>query len=301
MSEQTTGLLSSLSDELANAVDASSKSLVAVHARRRFPSSGIVWSEDLIVTADHVIEREEDISVTLPDGQKVQAKLAGRDAGSDIAILKVSQKLTPIKQASNAVKVGHFVLAVGKPGINPTASFGVVSAIGGAFRTARGGRLESYIKADVGLYPGFSGGALLNTQGELIGLNSAQIAGNQAAAIPLSIVQSTVNNLSQNGKVKRAFLGVMTQPVQLPKALQEKLGRAQETALMILRTEPQSPAESAGLLLGDVLVGLNGVTVSDIDELQSALGSNSEGQSLPVSVLRGGALLSLNITPAERG
>jgi S1-C subfamily serine protease len=302
MSEQTTGILASLSDELSNAVEHISKSLVSIHARRRSPSSGIIWDENTIITADHVIEREEDISVTLPDGQKVQAKLAGRDPGSDIALLTLteSKALTPAsKAAPNSLKIGHFVLAVGRPSA-PMASFGVVSALGGSFRTARGGRLESYIKADVGLYPSFSGGALINTAGQLVGLNSAQIAGNQAAAIPISVIQSVVQALSTNGKIKRAFLGVMTQPIQLPKNLQTKLGREQDTALIILRAEANSPAEQAGLQLGDIIVGLSDKLVSEIDELQSALGSDSIGKATILSVLRGGDLIKLSITPGER-
>jgi S1-C subfamily serine protease len=302
MSAQTTGILASLSDELSNAVEHISKSLVSVHARRRFPSSGVIWNENTIITADHVIEREEDLAVTLPDGQKVQAKLAGRDPNSDIALLTLAEPkaLTPASRAEpNSLKIGHFVLAVGRPSA-PMASFGVVSALGGSLRTARGGRLESYIKADVGLYPGFSGGALINTQGQLVGLNSAQITGNQAAAIPLSVLQSVILALSHNGKIKRAFLGVMTQPIQLPKNLQDKLGREQDTALIILRAEPNSPAEQAGLQLGDIVVSLSGKPISDIDDLQNVLGQNPVGKATSLSILRGGNLTELSIIPGER-
>src|SRR5262245_11271030 len=210
---QVGGLLGKLSEELAGAVDRASQSIVTIHGRRRMSASGIAWPDNgIVVTADHVLEREEDIAVTLPDGQRAAAQLVGRDPGSDVAVLKIpGVTLTPAGIAPIGLKVGHFVLAVGRPGGNTMASFGVVSAIGGAWRTARGGVIDGYIRADVTLYPGFSGAPLVDAQGKVVGLLSSHLAGGQAAAIPAPTLSGIVQTLLSSGRVRRAYLGITSQ------------------------------------------------------------------------------------------
>jgi len=303
------GLLTSLSDEISGAIQRASQAVVTVDARRQVAASGIIWPSGtgIVVTADHVVEREEDITVRLADGRKVAATAAGRDPGTDIAVLRLtipagSAAPTPAELAPlDSVKIGHVALAIGRPGEGATmATFGIVSAIGGNWRTARGGTVESYVRADVALYPGFSGGPLVDTQGRVIGLNSWHLAGGQELAIPSQAVSSTVQTLLTQGRVRRAYLGVTSQPVALPDALRQKVGLQQSTGLVLVGVEAGSPADQAGLLLGDVLVAFAGKPIADPQDLQSALGAATVGTPATVTVIRGGERKDITVTPGER-
>jgi S1-C subfamily serine protease len=301
---ESRGVLAALSDELAGAVAQASAAVVTVEARRRLGASGVVWQEGgAIVTADHVLEREEDINVTLADGSKTTATIAGRDPGSDIAVLKLAGgSATPATLApADSVKVGHLVLALGRPsGGAPMASFGVVSAVGGAWRTARGGMIEGYIRADVTLYPGFSGGPLVDTQGRVVALNSYYLARGQEIALPASAVTAIVTTLLSEGRIRRAYLGVTSQPVQIPSAIRQALGTDQETGLMIIGVEADSPADKGGLLIGDVLTSVGDRRVADPEDLRSALVSGMVGAATSITVIRGGQRKELSVTPGER-
>jgi serine protease Do len=303
MAEQTGGVLAAISDEIAGAVERAGRSVVTVHARRRIPATGIAWQSGVVVTADHVVERDEDIRVSLAGGQEMAATLAGRDPGSDLAVLRVSgADLQPAERGpSESVKVGHFVLALGQTASERAmASFGVVSAIGGSWRTARGGVVDGYVRADLVLYPGFSGGPLVDTRGRVVGLNSSYLAQGQALAIPTSAVDAIVQTLLTQGSVKRGYLGVTSRPVRLPTSLKEKLGLTQETGLLIMGVETDSPADSGGLLMGDVIVGLGGQEVADSQDLQAALGPSTVGKPTEVTVARGGEQRTVSVTPMAR-
>ena len=303
--ETSGGLLAALSDELAGAVEQAGRAVVAVDARRQIAASGIVWpDEGLVVTASHVIEREEGITVTLAGGEKVGARLAGRDPGSDLAVLRLTGGGAPPPAdlaPAESVRVGHLVIALGRPGGEATmASFGVVSAVGGAWRTALGGQVDAYIRADVRLLPGFSGGPLIDTAGRVVGFNSWHLANGQDVAIPAHTVRSIVQTLLTHGRVRRAFLGVTSQPVQLPETLRQKLGVDQTAGLMILGIEPGSPAERGGLLQGDILLTVAGRAVADAEDLQAVLGPAAVGQATAVAIVRGGERAELTVTPGER-
>jgi S1-C subfamily serine protease len=301
--------LTALSDELANAVQQASQAVVTVDARRQVAASGILWpaGSGIVVAADHAVERDEDIVVRLADGRKVGATVAGRDPGTDIAVLRLSlgdgaaapapAELAPIE----SVKIGHVAMAVGRPGDGATmATFGIVSALGGAWRTARGGTVQGYVRADVALYPGFSGGPLVDTQGRVIGLNSWHLAGGQELAIPAASVSATVQTILTQGRVKRAYLGVTSQPVALPDALQQKLGISQKSGLVLVGVETGSPADKAGLFIGDILVAFAGQPVADPRDLQAALGGATVGTTTNVTVVRGGERKDVAVTPGER-
>lgn len=306
-SENSGGILAGLSNELAAAVQKAGQFVVSVDARRQGLASGIVWpaGQGVIVTADHVVERDEDISVVLSGGEKVGATVAGRDPGSDLAVLRLSNPggaPAPAELApADAAKVGTLVLAIGRPGEGgPMASFGIVSATGGTWRTARGGIVEGYIRADVALYPGFSGGPLVDGQGRVLGMNSWHLARGQEIAIPAQTIGGIVQTLLTQGKVRRGYLGVTSQPVAIPASLKQKLGLSQDTGLVVVGVEPGSPAEQGGLVLGDVLVGLAGRAVTDAEDLQMALYGNVVGKPTPVVVVRGGERKELSVTPGER-
>lgn len=304
--EPAGGLLATLSSELASVVERSERAVVAVDARRQRAASGILWplGDGVVVTADHVIERDEDIAVILADGQRVAATLAGRDPGSDVAVLRLvagAAAPAPAELApADSVKVGHLVLALGRPAGLPMASLGIVSGLGGSWRTERGGVLEGYVRADVTLYPGFSGGPLIDTRGRVIGMNSWHLARGQEVSIPAAALHGIVQALLAQGRIRRAYLGVVTQPVQIPAGLRQAVSPGQGTGLMIVGVEPGSPAEQAGLLLGDVLIGVAGRPVADAEDLQGALGPATVGQPVTVVVIRGGQRTELTATPSER-
>lgn len=309
MTDNTSGsVLATLSNELAAAVQRASQHVVSVDARRQGAASGVIWpsGSDVIVTADHVVERDEDITILLPGGTRVGATVVGRDPGSDVAVLKLASGATapaPAELApADSVKVGHLVLAIGRPGEGaPMASFGIVSATGGAWRTARGGIVQGYVRADVTLYPGFSGGPLVDSQGRVVGLNSWHLANGQEIAIPAPTVSAIVQTILTHGKVRRGYLGVTSQPVAIPAALQQKAGLGtQNTGLVLVGVEAGSPAERGGLVIGDILVAVGGRPVASAEDLQIALAGNVVGQPTPIGVLRGGERKELTVTPGER-
>jgi S1-C subfamily serine protease len=295
------GLLAQLSDELAAAVETAGRSIVRVNGRRRQAASGLVWAADgLIVTADHVIERDEELTVGLPDGREVKATIVGRDPGTDLAVIKAEASgLTPITPA-DGVKVGSIVLAVARPGESTSATLGVVSAVGGQVRTMRGGQLDGFIRTDAILYPGYSGGALIDTNGAAVGLSTSHFGQGAGFAIRIGTVQRVAEALRTGGRVKRGYLGVSSQPVALPAAIKQQLSLEQESALLLVGVEPGGPAEQGGLLIGDLLIALGGDPIRDTDDLQRALGSDRVGQSVPARVVRGGQATDLSLTIGER-
>jgi S1-C subfamily serine protease len=294
--------LTALSDAMAEAVARAGSATVLVSARRRFPASGIIYAPDLILTADHVVEREDDINVSMPDGSDVSATLAGRDPGTDLALLRLSRAFASTAQMAPAeARVGQLVLAVGRPSAEGIqASLGVISAIGGPMRTGRGGLLERYLATDAIPYPGFSGGPLVDAAGQVVGVNTSGLARGTSLAIPASLAWQTAADLAKNGRVRRGYLGIRSQPVELPASAQKTLGRQQATGLLLVGIEDNSPASAGGLMIGDILVGLSGQTVSDPDELLSKLSGSQVGSAVLVEILRGGQLTNVTVTVGER-
>jgi S1-C subfamily serine protease len=285
---------------MAAAAEKAGASTVMVNARRRMPASGIAYSADLILTADHVVEREEGISVTLSDGVEVAATLAGRDPGTDLALLRLERaEARPAKTASGA-KIGQLALALGRPsGEGIEASLGVVSAISGPVRTPRG-MLDSYIRTDTTPFPGFSGGPLVDAEGNVIGLNTSGFGRGSSITIPAELAWKIADQLAKHGSIKRGYLGIRSQAVEVPEAGQKALKREQAAGLLVLSVEKKSPAESSGLMVGDILVGIDGHPVSDHDELFARLSGDVVGKSIPVEVLRGGQPQTVPVKIGER-
>jgi S1-C subfamily serine protease len=302
--DSSRGALAALSTELADAVQRAGQSVVTVEARRRVPGSGILWPEGgVIVTADHVLERHEEITVAFAGGEKVPATVAGRDPGSDIAILKPesSPSSAATLAPADSVRVGNLALAIGRGGEGlPGVSFGIISAVGGSWRTGRGGTLDGYLRADLTLYPGFSGGPLVDTEGRVIGVNSSHIAGGQSIALPSAVVGSIVQALLAHGKIRRGYLGVTSRPVEIPDSLKQKLTTPQDSGLLIMGVEPESPAATGGLIIGDVLIAVNGQQTAHPEALQAALTGDVVGKNITVKVLRGGEAKDVAVTPQER-
>jgi S1-C subfamily serine protease len=296
--------LLTLSNDLADAVARAGAGVVAINARERIPSSGIVWRAGLVVTASHTIRRDGDITVMLPDGRTTPATLAGRDTSTDIAVLKVDEAagINPVEIGdSSELRVGHIVLAVGRVSERgPSASLGIVSTLGGAWRTWRGGLIDQFVRLDMGIYDGFSGSPLVDARGRVLGVNTSGLARGGAFTIPASTVNRVAVELLARGRVARAYLGVGMQPVRLPDSIKDKFNLTKASGVMVLSTEPGGPADKAGLLIGDVLVALDSTPVADTDDVQAALGPERVGQDLNATVIRAGGLTQLIIKVGER-
>ncbi len=285
--------LSALSNDLAAAVERAGRSVVAVHARPRFSSCGVLWRPDVIVTAEHTIRREDDITVTLPDGTGHPATLAGSDAGTDLAVLKLpGAAAEPATPSAVAVRPGNLVLAVGRSedsGVN--ATLGIISAVSGGWRTWRGGRLDQYIRLDLTMYPASSGAAVIDPSGLILGIATSALSRIAAVAIPASTVNRVVDEILARGRVSRGYLGVGLRPVSVSD---------HHTSLIVLSVEPEGPAAKAGVLVGDILVSLGGAAVADTDDVQTALESSGVGQVVEAELLRGGEPKRISITVGER-
>jgi len=294
--------LSEFSEGLEAAVAKAAQSTVLVNARRRLPASGIVYAADLVLTADHVLEREEEISVILPDGSQVAASIAGRDPARDLALLRLKQPdATLAETVSQAPKVGQLVLALGRPDTNGVqASLGVLSAIGGPVRTGHGALLEQYYRSDTNPYPGFSGGPLVDVQGKVFGINTSALAMGSLITIPAKLAWDAAANLALHGHIRRGYLGIRSQAVALAPAQQKALNRNQASGLLLVDVEVNSPAASSGLIVGDILVGWDSHPLADHDDLQSQLAGEPAGQPVPVEVLRGGQLTKIMVSVGER-
>ncbi|HEX2451211.1 MAG TPA: trypsin-like peptidase domain-containing protein [Gemmatimonadales bacterium] len=300
-SSPAAGVLSALSDDLSGAVAQAARSVVAVHARRRIPSSGIAWRPGIIVASNGTISREEEITLTLPDGASAAATLAGRDATTDIAVLRTDAELRAVDRGDAATLLaGKLVLAVARPGTSVTASMGVVSAVDGEWRTWHGGRIDRFIRLDISIYDGYSGSALVEAGGRVLGMNSSRLARSLALAIPGSTIDRVVDQVVATGGVTRGYLGIASQPVRLPEALRRTHNLGAGLGLVVVALEPDGPAEQAGVMLGDILVGLDGKPVGDPIELLAALGPERVGRALELRVLRGGQLVGVSITVGRR-
>lgn len=299
-----------LSDSMADAVQALSPALVRVEARRRMPATGMVYAADVVITASHVVETEDNITITTADGGNHSAQLVGRDPHNDLALLRVAgAQLSPVSWQEGA-RVGQLMLAVGRPSHHPQAALGVVSSVVPPLRERpdskrkRGRRgwgqvlADGFLRVDVVMYPGFSGGALLGGDGAVYGLLTSGFGGDSAIAIPVTTLKATAETLLKHGKMKQGYLGVGVQAVRLPDALAEKYD--QETGLLVVSVEPNSPAAESGLLLGDILLTVDEDTVATVDDLLLSLHSERIGKSVPIALVRGGVEQKIAVTIGER-
>lgn len=294
-------VLQNLSNDLAATVAAVEPGIVRVEARRRLPASGIVWSADgVIVTAHHVVEREDKIQIGLAGGQSVPATLVGRDPTTDLAVLRSEATgLTPPTWAeAQSLQVGHLALALGRPGESVQATLGIISALDGGWRTPGGSQLDQYIQTDVVMYPGFSGGPLVNAAAQVVGLNTSALLRGVNVTVPAASIRQVVEALLAHGRIKRGYLGVSTQPVRLPAALSQQLN--QEAGLLLVAVEPGSPAEQGGLLLGDTIVALEGAPVRQHDDLLGLLSGDRVGKEVALRIIRGGQLQETKVHVGER-
>jgi S1-C subfamily serine protease len=294
--------LTHISEDLANLVKHLDPSVVRVEARRRLPATGIVWSADgLIITAHHVVTKQEGIRVGLADGRTVDARLIGRDPTTDLALLQVQEQgLVPPTWADvdgADLSVGQLVVALGRTGQTVRAALGMMSALGDPWRSPGGGRIDRYLQIDLVMYPGFSGGPLVNAAGQVVGLNTSALLRNVNVAIPVATVNRVGAMLRDHGRIRRGFLGVSTQPVRLPEKIAAQVG--QETGLLLTAVVSGSPAEQGGLVLGDTLISLDGTGMRQHDDLVAFMGLDRIGQTSLVKLLRGGQIQEVQVVIGE--
>ncbi len=291
-----------LANELAQSAEEAGKSVVAVRGRRH-PSSGVLLGGDAVVTVNHALHREDEIAVVLGPDQRVTARVAGRDPGTDLAVLRLAEPVTAPPQRWTAAKprVGELTLALGRTWRgNIVASSGILSGvINSAWRTWRGGELDQFVRPDLNLYPGFSGGPLLNSRGEFAGINTAGVH-RSPITIPAATVTRVAGLLLEKGRVERPYLGLAMQPVALPESLRARLNLKALEGLLVLHVEPGSPADKAGVLLGDTLIELEGKPVADTDQVQEALRAGKIGGRIEAVLIRGGEVLKTKVALEAR-
>jgi S1-C subfamily serine protease len=294
--------LIALSEQIASTVEQAARSIVSVHARPRFDSSGVHWSPEIVVTADHALRRDEGIRVTAPDGSTLAAELVGRDPGTDLAVLRVRGLGIPVtvREEKPANTPGNIVLAVGRSKDSAVAAFGVISNVSGSSQTWRGGRLDQVIRLDLALHPAGAGGAVVAASGKLLGIATPALSRVSVFAIPLSTVARVTDSLLAHGRVPRGYLGVGLQPIAIPEHLRSKLNLASSTGLIAITVEHDGPAGRAGMSIGDVLLELGGRATQRTEHVQEVLSSESVGKKVVARILRGGNPIDIEITIAER-
>ena len=284
--------LAQLSDSFAAVVEAVAPSVVRVEARRRGNASGVAWSADgLVVASDHTVQRDDDLRLGLPSGRVVEAELVGRDPATDLALLRADAELTPPEWAeADTVRVGHLVLSVGRHDEAAQTALGVVEQRGGAWRTGTGGRVDAFVYTGIRVYPGFSGSAVTDARGRVVGLGTSWFGRRAALALPVGTLRRVVEALLEHGRVPHGFLGVSTQPVRL---------RGEGDGLLVLDVTEGGPAEAAGVLVGDVIVGVGGEPVGGPHDLVAVL-ADAAGQTRTLDVVRGGERQSVEVEIGSR-
>ena len=294
-------VLTDLSAALAAAVSQADSATVRVEGRRRLGATGVVWGADgVIITANHVVTRDERLKVGLPDGSRVSASLIGRDPTTDLAVLKAdATDLTPLTEGNKqTLGVGNLVLALGRPGRTVQATLGIVSALGDGWRTRRGGQIDRYLQTDVVMYPGFSGGPLIDAAGQLIGLNSSALGRGVSLTIPTPTLARVADSLLAHGRVQRGYLGISTQRVHLPDDVKAEL--EQKRGLLVVSVESSSPAAKAGLTLGDTLVAFGDNAVQSHDDLLAVLTGDLVDTAVSLKFVRGGQVHTTDVTVGAR-
>jgi len=292
--------LLAFSDHAADLVDRAGGSIVAVHGGGRWSSSGIHWRSGVIVTAEEVLERDENIKLTLPGGRVADASLAGRDPTTDVAVLRFQPDGLPVATTTEAsLRAGHVVVAVGNHDGAPLAALGIVALAGGAWHSVRGGTIDRLIRLDLALSPAAEGGALVDLQGRVIGMT---VLGprRRALSIPSSTIDRTVDQLLARGHVFRGYLGAGLQPVKQERRSNGLQASAGQRGVLVVSVDPHGPSARAGILVGDIVTAWNGQSIERVREIMRLLGPESIGSTVDLGLIRGGTPIALQVVIGER-
>lgn len=291
-----------ISKELAETTEKAATYTVAVHAEPRGSSSGVVWRPGVIVTAEHALQRDQDIQVTLADGRVVSTKLVGRDAATDLAVLQCAEAKTaaPIGN-TETLQVGHLTLTVGQTRASgPVAALGFVSLVVKERRMWGGLTVSPYARLDVALQRIGVGGAVVDGNGHVVGVATPKYSRGGALVVPVATVNRVVDALLEKGRIPRGYFGVGLQPVRLPENLRQSLQRQANRAAMVLEVELDGPADKAGVVIGDILVALEGKAVLRLEDVQAHLHTENIGKKVYATFLRGGTPRDVEIVVGER-
>ncbi len=300
---QHSGVWSELSRQIAETVKAVEGSIVTVHGGGRSTASGVIWRPGVVVTVRQGLRRSDSLQVA-QHGDPVPATLAGTDAGTDLAVIRVDKSFGKVAETSGArpAQVGEFVLAIGRSALGDvSASAGILARLGSGWRSWRGGEIDSLMRPDLRLYVGQSGSALVNEEGRVLGINSAALARNAVITVPAVTIDRVVDDLLERGHVPRPFLGAAMQAVPVPAAVRTHFAEKVDEALLVLHLEPNAPAAAAGMLVGDLLLSVDGQLVHNVQDVQHRLLRFKVGDPLAVVVIRAGATMELTVTLADRG
>lgn len=288
-----------LSDAFTSIVEQVGRSVVRVDAQRRRSASGVVYQPNLVVTANHVVERDADILVAV-EGVELKAKVKGRDFSTDLALLEVDGALPPASfDDGGPLKVGQLVLQLARPGETVRATSGILSVVGTKpWRTMQGGELDRYLESDAPHQPGFSGGALVSLPGKVLGLTTTGLRRHVSLTIPSATVRRVADQLAKHGKVRQSYLGVSVQPLQLPDEVRAATG--EEVGLMVMGVQQGGPADATGLKYGDTVLHLGDDSVRTLDDFYGWLKADHVGKTVPIRFYRDGKVEQRDLTLGER-
>jgi len=296
--------LAGYSNAIAAVVEQASRSIVAVKSTAYRVTSGVAFRENLIAVNNHALKREGAIPVHLPDGSEAEASVLGRDAGIDVAVLSLRDKVVPVLEVAsdNELRAGSLAVVVGRTlDAGLSTSVGVLGAVADKRRTWRGGGLDKFLRLDVNFYPSQAGAAVVSATGKFIGMATPAMLRHSSLAIPPGTLNRVADELLREGRVRRGYLGVGLQPVAIPEHLRSKASVAGEVGLMVLSVEPGTGAEKAGVQLGDILVAANDTTLSALEILMSELSGEAVGKAVKLTLLRAGNTIELEVPVSERG
>jgi S1-C subfamily serine protease len=293
--------LAAFSDAIAAHVAAVAPALVTICPRRGPTISGFIWRTGVVVTAEEALETDEDIEVVLADGSGVEAKLAGRDPSTDVAILRVeAAQSSPAPLTGDAPpRAGEVAIAVGRRPEGPSAHLGIVSLSGGAWRSMRGGRIDARLQLDLRLDPRSEGGLVLDHAGRAFAM---AVFGPRRTVlgIPAATIERVADHLLRHGRVRRGYVGLGLQPVRLNEEAAHRLDPPRRRGLMAVRVDPDGPARRAGVVQGDVVTAWDGEPVERVRHVVERLGPDSVGRTATLAILRAGKPTQTTVTIAER-
>ena len=287
-----------LSDTLSSIVENTGKSVVRVEGGHRRSTSSIAWSPTQVVTVAHGVHQAE--VVVAVEGRQFKARVKGRDESSDLALLELDEALPAATFSEGAeLKVGQLALRLARPGETVRATSGIVSALGRkTWRTPRGGEIDFYLESDAPHQPGFSGGPLVDLQGRVLGLTTTALLRGTSLAIPTATIRRVIAQFKQHGRVRRSYLGLQLQPVQLPDAVRASTG--EEIGLLVTSVEKDGPADKAGIRYGDTVLHLGDDSVKTLQDLYRYLRSDHADQQVPLKYFRNGQVTTSQVTLGGR-
>jgi len=292
-----------LSKEISESIAHAGRAVVAVDGRFGHTSSGILWRPDLVLTAGHTVRHNAEIRIISRPGHSVRATLAGRATGADIVLLRAEKEISQECAefgSTNSLAIGELVVAIARTRRgNIVASSGILSGLMGEWQFGRT-RIDQFIRPDLTLYPGFSGGVLISSDAKILGMTTGGLARGKPITIPSSTIMRLAEQLNESGHLRTPYIGLVMQPVEIPESLQRQSGVAATNGLLVMHVEARGPADSAGVLLGDILVQLDSRSLDDLDGLQDVLQQVGINQDVKTTLIRGGQKVELTVKIGER-